>query len=548
MKHCVQTSLVLCLLCGGVALQAAVIQVPGDYAQIHAAVQAAAAGDTVLVAAGTYYDCVHPTEGPGTTPACVIMRPGVTLRGAGSDATIIDAAGLGRGIFVEGTANVRIENLRVTGAYAEVYGAGILIRQASTGAEVTDVKIVANEDGGIVVIDNSDAILTRVEFLNNLAKQGGGLAVEEYSTVAVNNCHFEDNQAPSGAGMFFRSGSTVTMTGCVIINNTVTADFGYGGGVGVLNSHCDISGCEISGNSTRGAGGGLAYIDGATGLVTDCQIIGNSTVAAYNFGAGISCQSSAPTLRNLLIVGNNATSLGSDGGGIDIQFTPAPLVENCTLVGNSCATDGLAGGIFIQWGADPLIANCIIAGSPAGAGIACMFSDQATVSGCNFWQNAGGNEICGIDGGCNFSADPLFCNPGEGHYGIQSDSPCAAGNHPDGGDCGSTYCGAFAPGCGTGAGDLPVAMRALGNAPNPFNPQTTIFFVLDVPGDAMVRIYDLRGRTLRTFTRTAAAAGVRHEINWDGRDEAGYTLPSGVYLYRLESRGVSTTKRMSLIR
>ncbi|MBK7703144.1 MAG: hypothetical protein IPI34_09775 [bacterium] len=54
----------LALLAAAAAAPAAVIHVPGDFAQIHAAVQAAAAGDVVEVAAGTYYDCTHPTEGP----------------------------------------------------------------------------------------------------------------------------------------------------------------------------------------------------------------------------------------------------------------------------------------------------------------------------------------------------------------------------------------------------------------------------------------------------------------------------------------------------
>ena len=68
------------------------------------------------------------------------------------------------------------------------------------------------------------------------------------------------------------------------------------------------------------------------------------------------------------------------------------------------------------------------------------------------------------------------------------------------------------------------------------------------PGDVVVRIHDLRGHTLRTFRRDGADAQTRHEIRWNGRDEDGRSLPSGVYLYQLESNGHSTSKRMSLIR
>ncbi len=129
MKRLSFWSLGVVVALGASTALAGVIHVPGDYAQIHAAVQAAAPGDTVRVAAGTYFDCTHESEGPGSTLACVVMKSGVTLRGAGPTATIVNAQGLGRGIVAIGVANCRIENLQVTGAFAEVYGAGILLKQ-----------------------------------------------------------------------------------------------------------------------------------------------------------------------------------------------------------------------------------------------------------------------------------------------------------------------------------------------------------------------------------------------------------------------------------
>lgn len=540
---------ILCLLLvawiGGAS--AATINVPGDFAQIHDAVQAAESGDTVVVAAGTYTDCTHETEGPGSTLACVIMKPGVTLQGAGAGQTIIDAQGLGRGIHVHDTDDVRIEGVTVRGAFAEIYGAGILIRAGSTGAEIVDCVVENNSDGGVIVFDNSSATITGVQFLDNVAKQGGGLAVEETCEATLENCRFEGNIAPSGAGMFVRNGSTVTMAGCVFTGNDIDSDFGNGGGIAVFDSHADISGCEFTDNSTRGNGGGLAFISGATGTIEDCLIAGNTTEASFNYGAGISCQQSAMIFRNLVIVGNLATSTGSDGGGLDIQFDPAPTVENCTIVGNACSGDGVGAGIVVQWGAQAQIDRCIIADN-TGPGVGCFFGEAFTVTGSNIWNNSGGDDICAIDGGCNFSADPLFCNAGEGNYGIEPGSPCAAGNHPSGGECGAAYCGAFPPGCGVPAPDTPAARLVLGNAPNPFNPMTTVFFVLDEPGDVVVRIHDLRGRTLRTFVRSDLVAGTRHEITWNGRDEHGRELPSGVYLYQLETRGRHVTERMSLIR
>ena len=71
------------------------------------------------------------------------------------------------------------------------------------------------------------------------------------------------------------------------------------------------------------------------------------------------------------------------------------------------------------------ITNSIVSDSVYGAGIAAQFADGATVTGCNLWNNQGGDAVPGIDGGCNFSADPIYCNAAEGNYHIEASSPCA---------------------------------------------------------------------------------------------------------------------------
>ena len=82
------------------------------------------------------------------------MKSGVTLLGAGPAATIIDAQGLGRGIFGDGVSDCRIENLQVRGAYADIYGAGILLRNVTNNVTVTDVRVTACTDGGVICINS----------------------------------------------------------------------------------------------------------------------------------------------------------------------------------------------------------------------------------------------------------------------------------------------------------------------------------------------------------------------------------------------------------
>lgn len=93
---------------------------------------------------------------------------------------------------------------------------------------------------------------------------------------------------------------------------------------------------------------------------------------------------------------------------------------------------------------------------------------------------------------------------------------------------------------------LPQRFALAANVPNPFNPATQVHY--EVPaggGDLSLRIYDLRGRLVRTLADGPQAAG-RHAVTWDGRDGAGRALPSGVYFCRLQAGAVVETRAMAL--
>lgn len=72
------------------------------------------------------------------------------------------------------------------------------------------------------------------------------------------------------------------------------------------------------------------------------------------------------------------------------------------------------------------------------------------------------------------------------------------------------------------------------NYPNPFNPETTIEYQLPQPSQVKVVIYNLAGQSVRTLIDAPQAAG-RFRLNWDGKDEAGNSVTSGVYLYELQA-------------
>ncbi len=85
------------------------------------------------------------------------------------------------------------------------------------------------------------------------------------------------------------------------------------------------------------------------------------------------------------------------------------------------------------------------------------------------------------------------------------------------------------------------------NAPNPFNPRTSIAFDLDRWGPVSLRIYDVRGQLVDVLHDGFLEAG-HHLGVWDGMDSGGHSVASGVYYLRLEAAGESQTRKMSLVR
>ena len=92
------------------------------------------------------------------------------------------------------------------------------------------------------------------------------------------------------------------------------------------------------------------------------------------------------------------------------------------------------------------------------------------------------------------------------------------------------------------AGPLRLSLR-----PNPFNPMTTIAFVLPTRARTTLAIYDPAGRLVAQPFDQLAAAG-EYEVLWDGRGLDGAHLSSGVYFYRLESGGKKLTGRMVMVK
>ena len=102
---------------------------------------------------------------------------------------------------------------------------------------------------------------------------------------------------------------------------------------------------------------------------------------------------------------------------------------------------------------------------------------------------------------------------------------------------------------GVGETSEESAAYKLENAwPNPFNPTTTMAFALPKSGPTTLQVFDLRGRLVRSLIHAEWKEPGRYPVTWNARDDAGRTVPAGVYFYRLRSGDYQSTKRLVLLK
>ncbi|RMF60996.1 MAG: T9SS C-terminal target domain-containing protein, partial [Calditrichaeota bacterium] len=97
------------------------------------------------------------------------------------------------------------------------------------------------------------------------------------------------------------------------------------------------------------------------------------------------------------------------------------------------------------------------------------------------------------------------------------------------------------------AAGLPEGYALFQNYPNPFNPETEIRFQLPEARHVVVRIYNTLGQEIRSLVDRDYAAGP-HTVNWDGKDNHGQPVSSGVYLYQLHAGEFASVRKMLLVR
>jgi FlgD Ig-like domain/Right handed beta helix region len=266
-----------------------------------------------------------------------------------------------------------------------------------------------------------------------------------------------------------------------------------------------------------------------------------------NIGGAIVCDSSSPRLSKCVFHSNWAHA----GGGIGL-LNSFPIIENCTIAANRIGDNQGRGAGVYGANAGGEIRRTIIAGNVGGQGIYCDADCPDLVCTDIFgndggdWVGSGVEEQLGING--NFSAPPLFCDPMAADFCLAKGSP----GLPPYNQC-NLLIGALGVGCilpsAINADDAPVRGPGLIRGfPNPASLNAEIVFDLPAAGAVRLAVFDATGRVQRMLLDDESIGAGRHKFQWDGRDEMGVLVPSGIYFYQLDAESFSQRCRMVLIR
>ena len=422
---------------------------------------------------------------------------------------------------VRGGSIVELENGNYTGVGnrdLEFNGKSIVIRSASGDPDSCVIDCVGSDidpHRGIL-LNGREGNFTRIEgiTIRNAFTGGGG-----------------------GGGMHINR-SHPTVDNCTFIN-CIAFD---GGGIQTYKSEAVITGCLFRSCYATDAGGGIMNHT-CDPVIRDCTFIGNFGEWG---GGGLYNHYSAPAIEGCVFSGNSSHHWG--GALHNNHPESSPVLRNCTFSENYAP---LGGHLYSRDNAAPVLYNSILVFSFEGVAAYAATGATTTLNCCDVYLNTGGDYVealagqDGIEG--NFSADPEFCNQTSHNYRLLETSPCA---QPNSGSCG--LIGALWHGCSPTTGveetdPSPAANRLHNCFPNPFNPSTTIRFDIAHPAQASLRIYDVAGRLVRVLVDEHLAAG-RYEEAWDGRNDGGHKVSSGVYFYRLNTAEYEQTRKMILLR
>lgn len=362
--------------------------VPGAYATIQAAIDAAVEGDVVIISPGSY-------KGPGNRDVD-FKGKAITVRSTDPEdpnvvaATIIDCEKEGRAFDFrsrEGAGSV-LAGLTIINGY-QMNGGGIYCTNSSpTLTNCVFKNNWAKYVGGGMCNNNAKPTLTNCTFSENWAYYGGG-GMQNNSTAgpALTKCTFIKNWAKyGGGGMQNHDNSNPKLTDCTFSQNSAN---NRGAGMDNYQSSPSLTGCTFTKNSAKSNGGGM-YNLGGKPESANCTFSENS---ASDNGGGVYNLYTSPILTGCIFNNN----IGNDNGGGIFNGSSSPTLTKCKFSQNRATNSG--GGIYSRDGTATLT-NCIFSANLAGENGGAINNNSKTVLvnstlSSNFARGQGGGILTG---------------------------------------------------------------------------------------------------------------------------------------------------------
>lgn len=473
----------------------ATINVPGDYATIQEALNAANNNDEIIVAAGTYYENI---VWPATT--------GIQLIGSGQESCIIDGSNISNVIrFQEDLGGIignatlikgfTITNGSAPDEYMYKNGGGLYVNFSSPTFE--NITFTGNEanyaEGGAIYCRTPNneisikPVFKNITVTNNTALFRGGGAMFWFCKPTIINSRFTDNSSWSGGGIAAWNDCIVTISNTKIENNTAiiidNPSSGRGGGIDAqISSTLILDHVSISGNIATNAGGAMLYADGNHTFTN--VTIANNTVENSTLGGAIYCSMADATLVNCIMWNNTSPQ---------VYFNE--INEPNSIAFSYCDIEGGQGAV----------------------------------------QTNGNGTVTWGDG--NIDQDPMFCGYDFKMYYLAEGSPCAGTGQGD------ANMGAHGIGCQYVDVDISSQNNiTLINYPNPFSQSTTISYNITESGNVKLMIYNQQGKLIESLIDENRTPGL-YSINWNVNN-----IVPGLYYYSLITSGKSVTKKMLISR
>ena len=409
---------------------AAILRVPRQHPTIQSAIDAANAGDTVIVAPGRY-------TGDGNRDIDFLGKA-ITVRSEnGPENCIIDCNGTEtephRGfLFHNGEdANSILDGFTIRYAAGEAILCGTELTQSPT---ITNCKFIENYSYAISIGRSTNLTITNCEFIENhdtaICNQEDNYWFE--ADLTLENCTFIGNSGFYGGAIQYTTRGSLTLENCTFINNSSKDNGGaiqFFGPCYPYQSSLMLKKCTFINNSARGIGGAICA-EGNSLTLQKCTFTGNSAVGLYPMGGAIWCEVDYLTAENCIFANSSASHWA---GAVFAEVSNNAFLANCTITSNSSRHHG---GIYFCNNGDLNIelTNCILWNNSDSSG-----NGESAQIWLGSFNTALVNYNCvqgwtGLLAGIgNTGADPCFVDPVNGDYHLLQTSPCInAGdpNHP----------------------------------------------------------------------------------------------------------------------